>query len=1072
MRYFISVGLTLLLVGLLCGVVRATELGENGKILLGRALAEGRGTVQLQLAVDPARIRQIQAWMRDRGAVVRYSDHPTGYIRADIPPKNLARVSEFPDGVEAVAIFTINQFDVELEAARPRTSGAPASDGLPMFDLHLAGAKYTGAPPMRADVFLREHKAYDGRGVTIGTIEAVDPLAPGLQLAYDLQGRPIRKVADFGVIDSPFERSENAGPLNQNNGWIDMRQQVTSSRRTISYRGKIYVVPYDGRFSIGTYHAGIGDDFSDAYVSLIKNQPTWFSVLWDRRTGNIWFDALHQQRFAGKPIQDYAEGGQNAALPVGFNATFARYALMGTSQWARIVVKPQPSIGFIKAFIVNASNHAIMVGSSAAGNGMMGGRLNGIAPGARLICVDMTAWSLPESFLWLAHHKADIVTSQFGLRFADPGAQLVLETILGRIAQRYGTVIVNAAGNDGPAMDSVISPSSANGVLAIGGYIAKQQSILDEGIDFEGQAIYSSRGPGANGEVKPDLLAPTQWLADADESDGKQLLAGKYRLPLEYGVGGGTSQATPTAAGAIALLISAARQSHISYSFDSVKKALISGARTVEGLPIDQGFGLIDVPNSWRFLKDAYGSPRVTLDREPMYGRNVAAGDSFTYAVDAISSAPVTVKTSWVGSPGTAISRDRFTLAPTVDPLVNLNLQPLQAGAIRSGLFELRRNDGLMLASWPITQIAPLTFDPKNGYSVALHDSLPHPGYRRYFIKVPQGASVLTVHLHERTDGKGWNQKAKKIVLAFNPLQIMQPNGFEPTAMSSFMQYPASVSGDWRVAISRPAAGTWQIILYGADAVKVIGGLAGSGKVPASPVDVTAKIYGVSLDGCAPAGAGKICRFTNKFAAFQTKIVKSPLAQHLNYPITVSPENPVGIISLPLYATDLSDVRAEFSGEDAERVARDLYYCPGRPQKTYPEGAWYQGSCQFRSHATGTDALVASQPAGNSSIDTSNAVNRGRWAVVVYSTEPAETSLSVSADFAVIRAGATPFTSVASIGEVPVGATFDVNVSLPNADPMVESPDVVARYRPLKTAYQWLNIDKIPIVNTLVPIWP
>ncbi|MEI4861564.1 hypothetical protein Q8G41_28660, partial [Klebsiella pneumoniae] len=63
------------------------------------------------------------------------------------------------------------------------------------------------------------------------------------------------------------------------------------------------------------------------------------------------------------------------------------------------MTKTQPDIGFIKLIGVG-DGHARMVGSSAAGNGMFGGRMNGIAPGARIICVDDTLPLTLESILW------------------------------------------------------------------------------------------------------------------------------------------------------------------------------------------------------------------------------------------------------------------------------------------------------------------------------------------------------------------------------------------------------------------------------------------------------------------------------------------------------------------------------------------------------------------------------------------------------------------------------------------------------------------------------------------------
>lgn len=99
-----------------------------------------------------------------------------------------------------------------------------------------------------------------------------------------------------------------------------------------------------------------------------------------------------------------------------------------------------------------------------------------------------------------------------------------------------------AAGNRGTSGSyTIISPATAKNVLAIGA--TSHGSYGSNSI-----ASFSSRGPTVDGRLKPDLVAPGQYIysASADEDH--------YSNNCSVRIGSGTSMATPTAAGALALL--------------------------------------------------------------------------------------------------------------------------------------------------------------------------------------------------------------------------------------------------------------------------------------------------------------------------------------------------------------------------------------------------------------------------------------------------------------------------------------------------------------------------------------
>lgn len=98
-----------------------------------------------------------------------------------------------------------------------------------------------------------------------------------------------------------------------------------------------------------------------------------------------------------------------------------------------------------------------------------------------------------------------------------------------------------AAGNMGPWVASVGSPAAAKNVTAVG-------ATTSGSIGANEVAIFSSRGPTADGRIKPDLCAPgwgiVSALGDTSHTDGGCGTTSKS----------GTSMATPTAAGGATLL--------------------------------------------------------------------------------------------------------------------------------------------------------------------------------------------------------------------------------------------------------------------------------------------------------------------------------------------------------------------------------------------------------------------------------------------------------------------------------------------------------------------------------------
>jgi hypothetical protein len=156
-----------------------------------------------------------------------------------------------------------------------------------------------------------------------------------------------------------------------------------------------------------------------------------------------------------------------------------------------------------------------------------------------------------------------------------------------------------SAGNAGPSYQTVGSPAVAKNVIATG---ASQNNrfnlpIEEFAIYAEGQdamADFSSRGPCADGRIKPDLVAPGSWIASLRSIYANDDFAW-WPISQNYLYQGGTSQAGPQVSGAAAVFVQYWRATHsgVTPSPALVKAALINSAADM-----DDGFTTDTVPNN------------------------------------------------------------------------------------------------------------------------------------------------------------------------------------------------------------------------------------------------------------------------------------------------------------------------------------------------------------------------------------------------------------------------------------------------------------------------------------------
>jgi len=167
----------------------------------------------------------------------------------------------------------------------------------------------------------------------------------------------------------------------------------------------------------------------------------------------------------------------------------------------------------------------------------------------------------------------------------------LVSQMLNRLAVRYGTLFVAAAGNSGPFIGSVLeAPGAAAQALSVAasakdydvnhddtlsgdtcaGYQHPPSATNDcsagVGTQPPSLAAFSSRGPSGDIWLRPDLSAPGYNIVSAQAATGAALAQndlnrGTRGDPL-YATATGTSMATPATAGSAALLLQAYRDRH------------------------------------------------------------------------------------------------------------------------------------------------------------------------------------------------------------------------------------------------------------------------------------------------------------------------------------------------------------------------------------------------------------------------------------------------------------------------------------------------------------------------------
>jgi hypothetical protein len=795
------------------------ELGPQDRDLIIAAKEAGKRTVEILVLAKDGQAKQSVDQLTKAGAKIKYRADELGYVRAEVPVDEVEKFAKLP------AVTSLD-LDRVYSLGEPRPQGIDDPDPQPAPGASTPAVNpYMPTGDTGAAQFIQQNPKFDGRGVTVGIIDSgVDLGHPSLNTTSTGE----RKIVDWiTATDSRFTASGQN--LDNDPTWINMRNPAPGQPSTFRYG---LFNERDARLG-GEVRNDVNRDGNPA------GSIGTFGVLWDTATNTVWVDTDQDKSFADeKALTDYKVRQDQDEFGTDDPATPVRESMPFSVQTDK--ANQSVNIGIV------SGAHGSHVAGIVAGNKLFGGAVNGAAPGAKLISVRVclfvqgcTRHAMEEGMRYAAQQGVDVINMSVGGLDAVNDGESDTELLYNRLIDEYGVQIFISAGNDGPGLNTASGPSLASKVLSVGSYITRASWQRNYGSDAnqeENLHPFSGRGPTEAGGFKPDIVAPGSAISTTPTWQAGGPVAGTYALPPGYAMLQGTSMASPQAAGAAALLVSAAVQRDVSHRPEQLRQAMKSSARYLKDYQAyEQGNGLIDVKKAWNLLKADIATTTITssvavrtaLSAEiatpdvgtGIYDREgVKAGDSYvreyTFKRTSGRSTPQTYQVEWVGNDGTFSSSPVITLPLNSAVKFRVTVRPRAAG-IHSAILNLDSplSTGIEYQTLN-TVVAAEDFTSDNSYQIRHGGEVGRNDWHSYFVRVPQGAQSLTVDLQ----GGGPEPGAGQVrFLRYHPYGIafeantQTPNCYNPPVP------PGNACNNGDSPRSRTAAnptpGVWEIVV-------------------------------------------------------------------------------------------------------------------------------------------------------------------------------------------------------------------------------------------------------------------
>ncbi|NJQ03870.1 S8 family serine peptidase [Streptomyces zingiberis] len=1028
------------------------KLGSADAELLAQAKSDGDKHVTMMLATAPGATGRAVAELESvKGASVGRTYDKLGYVRATVPTARAEAAIDKAAKLSSVHAIDLRQ-EIELPDPTPAADRAKGATSGPKGSYPGPDRKTPAKNPYQpshetgAVDFVKKNPKADGRGITIGILDSgVDLAHPALQKTTTGE----RKITDWVTATDPIVDSDGT--------WRPMVSAVSGP--TFTYQNRTWTAPA-GEYLVSTFAeaATTGGDMAGDLNRDGDTTDRW-GVLYDPATGTVRVDLDDDGDFGDEePMKPYKEDHQVRY----FGTDDPNTAIAERIPFVVEIRKDVPmdpyggdwvgkTADFVNIGVVEGSHGSHVAGITAA-NGLFGGKMNGAAPGAKLVSSRACTWSggctnvaLTEGMIDLVVNRGvDIVNMSIGgLPPLNDGnnARAQLYT---RLIDTYGVQLVISAGNSGPGANTIGDPSLADKVISVGASASRETWEANYGSVMRtkySMMPFSSRGPREDGGFTPTLAAPGASVNTVPTwQPGQPVAEAGYSLPPGYGMLQGTSMASPQAAGASALLLSAAKQKRIDLTPAALRTALTSTAKEIKGFQAyEQGAGLMDVEKAWKAISRKATAHEYTVEapvntalsgylKTPHRGTGVydregglKAGQSRDYAVKITRTTgpdrSVRHELGWARNDGT------FSLvgSPKVDlPLNKPVTVKVRAKARTAGFHSaaLRVNDRATEGTDKLVMTSVVVSEPlaTPSYAVKKSGTAERNRSTSYFVTVPEGAKTLEVRMDGLTAG------SQTRWIAINPYGVPA----DPTStIFCYPNYtsPTNTCEPGRRGYTDPMPGVWEIEVESRRTSPLLD----------NPYQVTATVLGADFDPAvqvideAEAGtpAPVEWKVTNGFAPIEGKLTGGELGSaHSERPSIGEGESrettvevPAGVSRLDVSIGSTSDTGADL----------DLSVYKDGVLVGYDADGDSEESVSLSKPAAGTYTVVVdgyAVPAGTTEYD---------YLDVFYSSSLGEVRVDDSAVKLGTGQSAQVGAEVLVSGEAPAGREFFGEVGLVNA---------------------------------------
>ncbi|GJN40688.1 hypothetical protein PR202_gb29949 [Eleusine coracana subsp. coracana] len=257
--------------------------------------------------------------------------------------------------------------------------------------------------------------------------------------------------------------------------------------------------------------------------------------------------------------------------------------------------------GNLVSIVTDCSPHATHVAGIAAAFHPDEPLLNGVAPGAQLISCKIGDTRLGSMETGTGLHKCDLINMSYGEPTILPDYGRFID-LANEVVDKHRIIFISSAGNNGPALNTVGAPGgTSTSIIGVGAYVSPAMAAgahcvvqpPAEGMEYTCSIesfignVRSSRGPTADGDLGVSISAPGGAVAPVPTWTLQS------RMLMN-----GTSMASPSACGGVALLVSAMKAEGIPVSPYAVRKAIENTAASISDAPEEKlttGHGLLQV---------------------------------------------------------------------------------------------------------------------------------------------------------------------------------------------------------------------------------------------------------------------------------------------------------------------------------------------------------------------------------------------------------------------------------------------------------------------------------------------